>query len=311
MSRNTWPNFLILGAGKSGTTSLDYYLNQHPDIYMSPRKEPNFFGFETKSEADFIGNPTELEYYRQSVTDKSAYLSLFSDVNKETAIGEISNTYLYHESACERIKHWIPNVKLIAIFRQPVDRLYSRYLHLARDNRLPTQNFEDCLDRNTIWWKRNDLIQEGFYYRHLSKFYDSFPLESIKIFLYEDLKSNSDTLMKDLFNFLEVDASFKPNTTVKYNSSGFVKNQSYERFLGHDGFVKRSIEKLLPRKIFDSLKRNQIIQKSLTRVRERNLSKPKLSHEMKSRLLDIYRDDIDNLSKLIDRDLTHWLEPSK
>lgn len=276
---------------------------------MSPRKEPNFFGFETKSEADFVGNPTELEYYKQSVTDKSAYLSLFSDVKNETSIGEISNTYLYHEKACERIQHWIPNAKLIAIFRQPVDRLYSRYLHLARDNRLPTQSFKDCLDKSTIWWKRNDLIQEGFYYRHLSKFYNSFPSDRIKIFLYEDLKSSSDKMMKDLFNFLEVDATFEPNTTVKYNSSGFVKNKNYERFLGHDGYAKRSIEKLLPRKLFDSLKRNQIIQKSLTKVRERNLSKPKLSHEIKIQLLDIYRDDINNLSKLIDRDLSHWLEP--
>ena len=307
MQNENWPNFLIIGAGKTGTTSIDYYLDQHPEIFMSPEKEPNFFGFELNSESDFKNDPTELDYYRESVTDLESYLDLFSDVKDEKAIGEISNTYLHHENACKRIKKWIPDAKLIAVFRQPVDRLYSRYLHLARVNQLPTKKFSDCLDKNSIWWRRNDLIKEGFYYRHLSKFYQEFPEENIKVFLYEDLKKDSSKLMYELFEFLRVDPDFKPNTSVVYNSSGFIKNENYESVLGHNGIVKKVFEKILPDQIITSLKKNQVMQKVVTKIRAKNLKKPKLQPELRRRVTEIYQSDIEKLSSLINRDLSSWM----
>jgi len=305
--KEIWPNFLVIGAGKSGTTSLDYYLDQHPDIFMSPVKEPNFFGFELANEEDFESNPTELNYYRQSVTKLEDYLNLFEGVTNETAIGEISNTYLYHENAPLRIKKWVPNAKLIAILRQPAERLYSRFLHLARDNRLPTQSFSDCLDKESIWWERNDLVKEGFYFRNLSKFYDHFPKEQIKVFLFDDLRNKSDDLVAEIFGFLGVNKDFKPNTSVQYNSSGFVKNKYYEYVLGHNSIPKRILENIIPTESFKKLKKNQKVQKILTKTRERNLHKPKLDPETKASVTSIYKEDILKLSELIGRDLSHWL----
>jgi len=302
-----WPNFLIIGAGKSGTTSLDFYLEQHPEVFMSPVKEPNFYGYELHQETDFSSAPDELAYYQQSVTDKASYLQLFSEVESEKAVGEISNTYLYHKNACTRIKKYIPEAKLIAIFRQPAERLYSRYLHLARDNRLPTENFADCLDKSTIWWQRNDLVKEGFYYRHLSKFYDEFPKDQIKVFLYDDLKNDTAGLMREIFEFLGVDPGFSPDTSVKYNSSGFVKSKNYDKVFGYNGLIRQTAKKLVPGRIYQTLRRNPVAQKALTKVREKNLHKPKLSPELKREVTNIYREDIEKLSALVEKDLSHWL----
>ena len=107
----TMPNFLIIGAAKSGTSALYHYLRQHPQIYMSRRKETHFFGYEgrdphTNGPGDTIGG---------AVTNLTDYQALFADVKDEIAIGEASPTYVYVPQACERIKQYIPQAKLILI----------------------------------------------------------------------------------------------------------------------------------------------------------------------------------------------------
>src|SRR5215210_3583710 len=97
----TLPNFLVIGAMKSGTTALYYYLEQHPQIYMSPVKEPNFFCFEGREDLD-----------GKSITRIGPYRDLFRHVSSEKAIGEASHCYLYEPKAAARIKYYVPNAKL-------------------------------------------------------------------------------------------------------------------------------------------------------------------------------------------------------
>ncbi|MEM6641573.1 MAG: sulfotransferase [Bacteroidota bacterium] len=309
--KETWPSFLIIGAGKSGTTSLDYYLDQHPEVFMSPVKEPNFFGFELATEDDFKDDPLELAYYKQSVTSIEEYLSLFSESSDAKAIGEISNTYLTHENAYQRIKHHIPDTKLVVILRHPAERLYSRYLHLARDNRLPTENFSDCLDQSSVWWKRNDLIKEGFYYKNLSRFYHAFKESQIKVFLYEDLKNESEKLMKDLYSFVGVHPEFKPDTSVTYNRSGVIKSKLYNDIVGYQGVVRKVAGAVIPKRTFQKLKKNAAAQKLITKVRDRNLDRPPFDPSLKQAITEFYHEDITALSKLIGRNLDHWLAKSE
>ncbi len=99
------PNFIIIGSGMSGTTSLYHYLKQHSDIYMSPVKEPNFFGFDFENT---VKVPPELEpAYRLAVKTIDDYLALFEGVNHESAIGEASTQYLLFPGTAERIRHQI------------------------------------------------------------------------------------------------------------------------------------------------------------------------------------------------------------
>src|SRR5215218_4707583 len=122
----TMPNFLIIGAGKSGTTSLYHYLGQHPEVFMSPMKEPKFFCFEGER-PNFRGPGDDEEINRKCVTTIDAYRALFDGVACEKAVGEASSMYLYYPKAPERIDHHVAGVRLIAVLRNPVDRAYSSY----------------------------------------------------------------------------------------------------------------------------------------------------------------------------------------
>jgi len=306
------PDFLIIGAGKSGTTSLDKYLHQHPEIFIPAVKEPNFFGYEMSAVKDFEGRPEELKHYRQSVTNLEDYLKLFEAARPTQLKGETSNTYMYHPTAPARIKHYNPQMKLIAILRQPAGRLHSRYLHLARENRTPTQQFEDCLNKNTIWWKRNDLIPEGFYYRNLKTYYELFPHENIKVYLYEDFSNKPKIVLRDIYRFLGVDETFETDFTVRYNESGMIKNKFWDKVYGQKGILTKTVRALLPDQALGILKNNIFVQKQLNELRSKNLIKPKLDPQVKYKLThEVYGEDIHQLQNLIGRDLSHWLNTSK
>src|ERR671929_75877 len=129
----TMPNFFIIGAMKSGTTALYYYLEQHPEVYMSPVKEPNFFcSQEQKNGAD-------------AVTDIRAYERLFRGVLGETAVGEASHCYLYEPRAAAAIRRCVPEAKLLAILRNPIDRAFSHFLHMVRTGSEPLSDFAQAL----------------------------------------------------------------------------------------------------------------------------------------------------------------------
>jgi len=302
------PEFLIIGAGKSGTTSVDNYLKQHPEIFISPKKEPNFFGYELNTAADFEGSP-ELKHYQNSVTNIAAYLDLFKGAKSNQKKGETSNTYMYHATAAERIMHYNPSIKMIAILRQPAERLYSRYLHLAREDRLPTAHFEDCLDRETIWWHRNDLVKEGFYGKHLSKFYKLFDKGQLKVILFDELRAAPQEVLKDIFGFIGVDNSIEIDFSVEYNKSGFIKNKTVDAIIGQNSKPKEFIKKIMPTAFFDKIKNHQFVQKRLNNARGKNLARPKLSPELKAKITnEIYAEDIKLLSTLIQKDLSHWVK---
>lgn len=300
------PDFLIIGAGKSGTTSLDNYLRQHPQIFVPPIKEPNFFGYELQAPETL--SPGEREHYKTSVTDLESYKALFAEAGEDQVKGETSNTYLYHETAPERIEYYNPDMKLIAIFRQPARRLWSRYLHLARDGRLPSGNFEDCLDPDSIWWKRNDLIPEGFYYKNVSKYYQLFPPGQIKVYLYDEFQKSGEAVLRDIFAFLGVDTKFRPNQEVRYNQSGVVKNKMLQNIIGNHGIVQNTAKKILG-KGYQSLKENVFLQKMVNNIRNKNLKRPAMDPKIHHFLTqEVYREDILSLQGLIGKDLSHWLK---
>ncbi|WKV12886.1 sulfotransferase [Marivirga harenae] len=302
------PDFLIIGAGKSGTTSVDNYLKQHPEIFISPVKEPNFFGYELNTPKDFEGSP-QLNHYNSSVTNIDDYLKLFQGASVGQVKGETSNTYMYHEHAAKRIKHYVPHVKLIAILRQPAERLYSRYLHLAREDKLPSKEFADCLDKNTIWWKRNDLIKEGFYGKYLDEYYKLFDHSQIKVFLYEELREDPVKLHQEIFHFLGVNEDFEIDFSITYNQSGFIKNPTVDKLIGSKSPLVTGLKKIISEKNLQRLKDNRFIFKKVNDLRSKNLSKPKLAKELKSKISnEIYRQDILLLQALIDKDLSHWLD---
>ena len=122
------PNFIIFGAIKSGTGALYQYLSHHPDIFMSPLKEPRYFArVETTNDL-----PSKNRKKHIGVSTLDEYSNLFSRVKHEKAIGEASSNYIYSKHAAEKIKNTIPDVKLIVSLRNPVDRAWAHYQMMNR-----------------------------------------------------------------------------------------------------------------------------------------------------------------------------------
>jgi len=146
------PNFLVIGTAKAGTTSLNQYLRQHPQIYMSPHKAPRFFALEGQPLAfDGPGDRTRFTF----VTERAQYEALFDGVSTERAVGEASPWYLYVEQAPERIKHHVAHARLIGVLRDPVQRAYSNFLHARSEGLEPLDDFAAAMDAESERIDRN------------------------------------------------------------------------------------------------------------------------------------------------------------
>lgn len=303
------PNFLILGAAKAGTTSLYAYLNKHPEIYMSPLKETNFFALEGKK-IDFCG-PGDQDYInRLAVNNIEDYCALFQGVSNEIAVGEASPLYLYDPTAPKRIQRYIPDAKLIAILRNPSDRAYSSFLHLIRDGREPLKNFAQALQEEEVRISRNwehiwHYKQLGFYYVQLNRYFNTFSKQQIRVYLFDDFITNPDSILKDIFQFLGVDDSFVPPDIFKRHNKSVVEqdkmsltNKALHSFLIKDSLIKSIFKPLVPTRMYRRIKWN-IIQ---------DLEKPPLPAKVQKQLVEIYREDICKLEKLIQRNLSKWVK---
>lgn len=297
----TIPNFIVLGAGKAGTQSIYNYLMEHPEIYMSPTKETNFFALYGQ-QANFQGPPDPINQY--SISDMAEYQAQFAGVTHEKAIGEISPLYLYHPDAPKRIKQTIPNAKLIVILRNPVDRAFSCYLFLRGRLTETILDFDDALkaeqeriDKNWPWpWHYKSL---GFYHEQLQRYYELFDPEQIKVYLYDDFKINNIAIMQDMFNFLGVDDTFTPDVSLQYNFSGLPKNKILQYVLTGPNPIQTALKPLLPTKF-----RRKIVSV----IKRKNLTRPSLQPEVRSKLIEAYREETLKLQSLLNRDLSHWLQ---
>lgn len=295
------PNFIIIGATKSGTTSLYNYLRQHPQIYMSPTKETNFFAYENQSiNFQWWGNPPTTTL--NSITDLEVYKQQFANVQGEIAIGEASPYYLYNQTAALRIHHHIPQAKLIAILRHPIDRAYSNFLHLIRDGREPYPEFGRALaeepERMKQNWAWDYFYQDmGFYYSQLKRYYDLFPSKQIKVFLYDELEKNPNHLLTEIFDFLQIPLSVSIDTRFHDNVSGYPKNKTLQRFIDQPNPLKPIIRSILP------LSARQYIA---TLLRKTNLHKPTMSDAVQQKLMKAYSKDLLHLQDLIQQDLSPW-----
>lgn len=295
------PNFLIIGTAKAGTTALYQHLKQHPQIYMSPVKEPAFFA--TEDEKLNVCSPSGKSSYLFSSIE--AYQELFRGASNEKAIGEASTVYLYSSKAAERIKRCIPDVKLIVILRNPVERAYAQFLHSCREGFEPLADFAQALQEeesriSNKWRTVFHYKQRGFYYLHLKRYLNIFEPSQIQIYLYEDFNANPDSVIQDVFSFLGVDDTFSPDLSLRYNVSGIPKNKALHA-------LYRNLKSLLPKELLSQL-RQSVVPQILFSLQSKNLIKQQLSDEVRKELTQVYREDTLKLQDLIQQDLSIWLK---
>jgi len=305
----TLPNFLILGAPKCGTTSLYSYLGQHPDIFMCFPKEPTFFGHE--GEVGLFNGPGDNnEIYRtRMVTSLDAYTRLFNRVTTQKAIGEASTFYLYLPKAPLTIKKYIPHAHLFGVLRNPADRAYSNYLHLARQLR-ETRTFAQALqdEPNRIKNNWNELWHYksmGFYYQQIKRYYDLFGREQVHIYLYEDLQQDMLSVVRRIFEIVGVDPSFVPDMSKKWNVGYMPKSPTREKVY----YKLKNVARLCNKHAHWRLR--SPLDKALELVgrleRPVHVPRPATPQDLRASLLKEYREDILKVQDLLQRDLSHWL----
>ncbi len=241
--------------------------------------------------------------HRFKVTSIEAYQDLFRGVTNETAIGEVAPLYLASPVVPNRIKQYIPDLKLIAILRNPADRFYSHYLmqvHRGQEKRQVNQIIS-ALPLN----KNSYPITYGFYYTHLKRYFKLFKRNQIRIYLFEDFKNNPIEVLQDIFGFLGIEQTFVPDTSYQYGYRGIPKNKILYALLANRATVKI-------RNFLGSLVSEQLMLQLAAHIKRRITTKPQqLPPEERQQLIQIYQEDILKLQDLLQRDLTKWPNPIK
>jgi hypothetical protein len=272
------PNFIVVGAHKAGTTSLHHYLDQHPDIYLPPNK-----GLDLLCQTSI-----------QEISNAEEYLAQFEQAEPGKILGEVSSVYLHvREEIVGKIKHLFPNVKIVAVLRNPIERTYSHALWKRTYTRDEIRNFDNLVMQS------KDFLIPGLYATHLKTYFSYFERENIKVLLHEDLIGNPHQFFEELFGFIGADEKFIPDMSKRYHS-GQMKIANPYRNLLKEGYKTNSfVKSIVPKTIRTSL-REVLSQKSTSQ-------KPPMSTNLKAKLVNYFHDDVVELQKLIGLDVSHWL----
>lgn len=292
------PNFLVIGAGRSGTTSLHHYLGQHPEVYVSKVKSPSHFFCQDRA----IRDASQLNYF---VPDRKKYEALFQGVSQEKAVGEVSPVYLAALHVAPAIARQLPEVKLCALLRNPVDRAWARYVARLRDG-LEQRSMEQILADETGNEPLCRADASGTYLasgccgHFLRSYYDHFPAQQIRVELFEDLIRDPQALMARFYTFLDVSPEFSPNVARRYNQSGgVIRNPALRKIWTATASVRTRLRRYLPQSLRDAVFRGFT----------REMTTPTLSPELREHLTDLFREDTLRLQDLLGRDLSAWMKP--
>jgi hypothetical protein len=292
------PDFFIVGAAKCGTTALYEYLNQHPDIFMSAEKEPAYFC-------------TDLNPLRRS---EEEYLQLFAPATTEKRIGEASSSYLYSKEAATEIKKFCPEARIIIMLRNPVDMLHARHAQLCYHCMEDIEDFSEALaaEQDRKEGRRTARPEHSIrhlFYRETAKYteqiqryVDLFPADRIKIIIFDDFKSETARVYREVCEFMGVDPSFEPTFSV-VNENRRVRSRLLQQLLEVPGPMLRKIGRpLTPRRL------RHTVMKELRQINSTPAPRIPLDADLRRALQAELRPEVMRLSQLLNRDLSHWCD---
>lgn len=245
------PDFFVVGAHKAGTTAVARFLAQHDEVFVSPVKEPRHFALAADPRS-FTGPDDPAA--RFDLHREEDYRELFAGARGEQAVGEASTIYLYHPDAAENIARAIPDARVIAILRQPVDRAYSNFLHCRRDGQEPEEDFLAALKEEGRrigrgWGPLWHYQRKGRYAHQLARYFDHFPRESVLVLTYDDFQRDPVGFLQRIYGFLGVDDGFVPDTETRWNPGGTPRSVALQRALKLPNPLRSTMATLLPRSV--------------------------------------------------------------
>lgn len=279
------PDFILGGAPKSGTTALFNYLSQHPEVYTSSPKEPHFFA---KRDASHVVRG--MNYSREE------YEALFRGAAPAQKAGEASTGYLHHaDQAAPKIQALIPNVRLLFLLRNPIERAYSEYWFRLHTGDLPSaEPFATYVARPKHWVFHGSTS----YVSGIKRFYDHFDRSQILVLLTDDLKRSRRDVFEQACRHIGVDPGVEIDLSVKHNVTRYPRSPRLFRLAGRlvPGLSRWASNVPLLRPL-----RSRLLFSS-------NAPKPPMRPADREQLIERYADSIEELGRLIGRDLSAWLE---
>lgn len=283
------PTFVVAGAPKAGTTSLYHYLAAHPGIFLPHRKEILFF------DASYEKG---LEWYTRH----------FRPARPSQAIGDISPTYMSNPVVPKRMSAVLPDAKTLFVLRNPIERAYSHYWDLLawEGRRVP---FLEMLTtprryRRGHGYIEFDILEMGYYWKHIMRFLDFFPRDQVGIFFFEDMQHDVISFLKEIVSFLgvapcdlqhAVERTHNARRTHRSKVLGNLLVSEWLREIVHDFIPYRLVSPA--RGVYDAM----------VRLNTRRIVTPDLTTQQREYLAEKYTDDVSALGTLVDRDLSHWL----
>ena len=304
------PNFFIVGAPKCGTTSLHEYLQRHPDVFMPFFKEPHFFG------SDLEGSR-----FRQFRDKPERYLKLFRDARDEKRIGESSPWYLASQRAADEIYAYDPAAKIIIMLRNPIDMMYSMWSQFRYSGNEQIAEFEEALaaeaDRRAgRRIRRAAHCVTGLYYRHMARFaeqtpryFERFGRENVQVIIFDDFRSDTPAAYRAVLNFLDLDPLDKMTFDVR-NPNKEVRLEWLQKLIVDSGFslmlLKDQLTYLATTHSLVPFSYRTRAVEGMIAVYTKYEKRSPLTSALRKQLAGDLKGEIDALSALLDRDLSHW-----
>jgi hypothetical protein len=279
----TLPNFVVIGAAKAGTTSLHYWLGQHPDVFMPTRlKETLFFCFDPAT-PEHVADAGR----RFPITTLSDYEALFADAGAARAVGEVTPAYLNSPVAPAAARRLVPDARLVVSLREPVSRIYSYAQMRVRQGAATDLAAES---------RRLAATGEHHYAQFVQQWLDHFPRAQLKAVRYDDLARDPRATVAEIFRFLDVDESFVADTSEAHNAGGVPRSQRLQRVI--QARALRRLRPLAP----------ALASTVSRRLRNANLAPAQpISAQLREELRDIFRADIRQTQQVLQLDLSEWL----
>jgi hypothetical protein len=299
------PHFLIIGPPKAGTTALHSALAAHPQLFMSSVKEPRFFLGSGKPPPG-RGGPGDAQTYQEYVWRRADYEALFAAAPAGALCGESSPFYLHDLDAQRRIRALIPQAKLIAVLRDPVDRAHSNWAHLWSAGLEPYADFLEACDQEeqrvadgwAPFWQYAGLGRYGEQLEHL---YGLFPRGQVLLLRYRDLRDDPVTTLDTICEFLGVETGQLekvPSENVRPHVPPSTVNTGLQAVLRGGAAVGH---------VFPLGVRKVAREPLLALLRRGGTRRPKITPEQRARLTKVFADDVPLLERLTGESYAEWL----
>ena len=284
---DTFPDSLIIGAPKCGTTSLYHYLGGHPQIYASSQKEPHFYSYAGE----------ERPHWGMKSVD--SYIALFEGARSGQHRLEASTWYLYSDTAAEKIREYAPDTKCIALLRQPVDRAYSSWSFRVQQG-WEAPSFEDAIAEEKSRIEKGDrwdvhYLNAGLYFEQVHRFYEQLGQDQVRIFLFDDFTEDAEAIVRDALSFLGLNPIPTINADTVHNPTRFPRSQALNR-LRTAGNLRQVAHLILP----------EFVRATFRRWNQKQ--RPPIDPAFRKALTERVWPDVEKLERLLGIDLSRWAQ---